>query len=108
REGLPLPRRARRLRRARDRAPLHPPLLALDERQSRGADQDAATRVGVPLRLPLKRPPQPHAPRLPQVVQPQATPRLTRRPPTNQPRLTRLWSLHLARGARSSAHGALS
>ena len=43
--------------------------------------------------------PAPTAPvpfRLAAVVQPKATPRLARWPPTRQPRLTPLWSLHLA------------
>jgi len=35
--------------------------------------------------------------RLPPLVQPQTTTRLARRPPADQPRLTPVWSLHLAR-----------
>ena len=47
--------------------------------------------------LPHKRTPRPRPPQLHQVVQPPQTPRLTRRPPTHQPRLTPLWSVQLAR-----------
>ncbi len=49
----------------------------------------------LPSRLPDQRSPQQSAPRLPPLVQPTTTPRLTGSPPTNQPRLTPLWSVHL-------------
>jgi len=42
-KALPLRPMARHLHRTRDRTPLHAPLLALDERQGRSTDQDAAT-----------------------------------------------------------------
>src|SRR6266540_6457438 len=51
----------------------------------------------LPSRLPDQRSPQQSAPRLPPLVQPTTTPRLTGSPPTNQPRLTPLWSVQLAR-----------
>src|SRR5215217_994424 len=86
----------KQLRATRDRPPLHPPLLALDERQSRGPDQNAAPRMGLRLRLPQQRTPQPRPQRLPPLVQPATTPRLAQRPSTDQPRLTPLWSLQLA------------
>ncbi len=95
RQGLPLAPLARHLRRARDRAPLHAALLALDERQGRGVDQDPPARVGVSLRLPDEHAPRPSSRRLPQVVQPTATARLARSPTPDQPCLTRLWSVHL-------------
>ena len=50
--------------------PLHAPLQTADQRQSRSADQDAAARMGLPLRLPLQQPPSTSAPRLPALVQP--------------------------------------
>ena len=95
REGLPLAPLARYLRPARDRAPLHAALLALDERQGGGPDQDAPARMGLPLRLPDQRPPRSSPPWVPEVVQPTKTPRLARGTTTDQPRLTRLWSVHL-------------
>ena len=95
REGLPLARLARHLRRARDRAPLHPPLLAPDKRKSRSADQDAAQRMGLPLRLPHQQHTAPSPPRLRTLVQPTTTPQLARRQTTDQPRLTPLWSVQL-------------
>src|SRR6266540_4327320 len=52
----------------------------------------------LPSRLPDQRSPQQSAPRLPPLVQPTTTPRLTGSPPTNQPRLTPLWSVQLAHG----------
>src|SRR5207247_3871454 len=91
---------ARHLRRARDRAPLHAALLALDERQGRGVDQDPPARVGVSLRLPDEHAPRPSSRRLPQVVQPTATARLARSPTPDQPCLTRLWSVQLAEAWR--------
>ena len=96
REGLPLAPLARHLHRARGRTTLYPPLLAVDERQGGSADQDAAPRVGLSLRLPDQRPPRSSPPRLPPLVQPTPTTRLTRSPTPDQPRLTRLWSVHLA------------
>ena len=84
-----------RLRRARDRPPLHPPPPTADQRQSRSARQDPAPRMGLPLRLPHKRPPRPSTPRLPPLVQPPPTTQLARRPTTDQPRLTGLWAPHL-------------
>src|SRR5207248_11689232 len=75
-------------------------LLALDERQGRGVDQDPPARVGVSLRLPDEHAPRPSSRRLPQVVQPTATARLARSPTRDQPCLTRLWSVQLA-SARS-------
>src|SRR5213082_2851165 len=53
--------------------------------------------MGLPLRLPLKRPPRTSAPRLPPLVQPAPTTQLDRRPTTDQPRLTGLWVPHLDR-----------
>ena len=90
RQGLPLRPLVRDLRRARNRPPLHAPLLALDERESGSAREDAPQRMGLPLRLPKQRTPKPRPPRLHPLVQPQTTTRLPRRPPTNQPRLTPL------------------
>src|SRR5438105_4585475 len=57
--------------------------------------------MGLPLRLPLKRPPRTSAPRLPPLVQPAPTTQLDRRPTTDQPRLTGLWVLQL--GAEAEA-----
>ena len=88
RQRLPLPRLGGRLRRARHRSPLHPPPAAADQRQGRSARQDAAARMGLPLRLPDQRPPRPSAPRLPALVQPTPTAQLARRPAADQPRLT--------------------
>src|SRR5436305_9962004 len=59
--------------------------------------------MGVPLRLPLKRPPRTSAPRPPPLVQPAPTTQLDRRPTTDQPRLTGLWVPQLARAA--APHG---
>src|SRR6266540_1462970 len=61
----------------------------------------------LPSRLPDQRSPQQSAPRLPPLVQPTTTPRLTGSPPTNQPRLTPLWSVQLARGLSVGAIGPL-
>jgi transposase len=97
REGLPLPPLAEGLRAARDRAPLHPRLLTLDERQGGSAHQDAPTRVGLPLRLSHERPPRTGARRLPPLVQPPPAARLARSPTTDQPRLTPVWSVQLDR-----------
>ncbi len=47
RQGQPLPPLARPLRRARDRPPLHAPLLTLDKRKSRSAHQNAPTGIGL-------------------------------------------------------------
>jgi transposase len=66
-----------------------------DQRQSRGARQDAATRVGLPLRLSHQHAPRPRTPRLHALVQPPPSAQLARRPPTNQPRLTSLWDPQL-------------
>ncbi len=71
------------------------PHFALDKRESRSPDQDAPPRMGLPLRLPDQQPPRQSAPRLPPVVQPTKTTRLTRSPTPDQPRLTRVWLLHL-------------
>ena len=85
REGLPLSPLGQHLYGARDRTPLHPPLLALDERQSRSADQDPAPRVGIPLQLPHERPPRPRPAWLHQVVQPPQTHgSLAGHPPTSR------------------------
>ena len=62
----------------------------------RGADQDDAARVGVPLHLSHQRTPQPRPPRLRPLVQPTQTTRLPRRPASDQPCLTPLWSVQLA------------
>src|SRR5712691_1951057 len=105
RAGLPLRPVARHLRRARHRTPLHAPLLALDKREGRSADQDAATRMGLPLRLPHQHTPQPRPRRLHQVVQPTSTARLARRPTANQPRLTPLWSVHLGGASGDNSCG---
>ena len=96
RQALPLLRLVRRLRRTRDRTPVHTTVFALDERQGQGGDQDAPARVDVPLRLSDERAPRPRPPRLRQVVQPPTTARLTRRPAAHQSRLKRLWSVQLA------------
>ena len=103
RQRLPLPRLARRLRRARDRPPLHPSPPPADQRQGRSARQDAAARVGLPLRLPDQRPPRPSAPRLPALVQPTPTTQLARRPAADQPRLTGLWVPQLDEAVAHSA-----
>ena len=82
------------------------PYSPVDQRQGRSADQDAAARMGLPLRLPHQRTPRPRTPRLPPLVQPTTTARLARRPTADQPRLTRLWSVHLAAdGSRPTAAG---
>ncbi len=52
-------------------------------------------RMGLPLPLSHKPAPQPSPARLPQVVQPPSTTRLTRLPTADQSRLKCLWSLHL-------------
>src|SRR5206468_1528365 len=91
RQRVPLLRLARRLRRARHPPPLHPATTAADQRQSRSPRQNAAARVGLPLRLPQQRPPRPSTRRLPALVQPTPTTRLARRPAPDQPRLTGLW-----------------
>jgi transposase InsO family protein len=57
-----------------------------------------SARVGVSLRLPDKRSSRTSALRLPQVVQPTTTARFARGPTPGQPRLTGLWSVHLASG----------
>ena len=90
------PALATSVRRARHPAPLHPALPPLDERQSRSADQNDAARMGLPPHLPDQQPPSPRPRRLPPLVQPTTTPRLARSPATDQPRLTRVWSLQLA------------
>jgi transposase InsO family protein len=77
------------------------PYRPADERQGRGADQNTPARVGLPLRLSHKPAPQPSPARLPQVVQPPSTTRLTRRPAADQSRLQCLWSLHLGRSSAS-------
>ena len=59
-------------------------------------------RVGVPVRVLDEHSPQQGAARLPQVVQPTKTPRLARSPTSDQPRLTRLWSVHLGVPRRST------
>jgi hypothetical protein len=64
--------------------------------------QDAAARVGLPVRLPLKRAPRASAPGLPPLVQPPPTTQLTRRPTADQPRLTALWG---SAGARHAPPG---
>ncbi len=64
------------------------PTPPADQRQGRSARQDAAARVGLPLRLPDQQPPRPSTPRLPPLVQPTPTAQLTRRPAADQPRLT--------------------
>src|SRR5262249_9636622 len=91
RQRLPLLRLARHVRRARHRAPLHPATAATDQRQSRSTRQNPAARVGLPLRLPLERPPRPSTRRLHTLVQPTPTTRLTRRTTADQPRLTGPW-----------------
>jgi transposase len=88
-------RLGRRLRRARDRPTLHPPAPPADQREGRGAREDAAARVGLSLRLPLERPPRPRSPWLPALVQQAPTPQLARRPTADQPCLTGLWVPHL-------------
>src|SRR5262249_2150592 len=61
--------------------------------------------MGLPLRLPLQRTPRPRPRRLLPLIQPTPTTYLTRRPPTDQPRLTGLWVPHLAEGVGfSGAH----
>src|SRR4249920_1712176 len=96
REGLPLASLARHLHRASDRPALYAPLLAVDEREGGSADQDAPARVGLSLRLPHQRSPRSSPAWLPAVVQPTTTARLARSPTAGQPRLTRVWSVHLA------------
>src|SRR5256885_677147 len=61
-EGLPLAARAADMRAPPDRPPLHAPLLALDERESGSAREDAPQRMGLPLRLPKQRTPKPRPP----------------------------------------------
>src|SRR3954447_12179505 len=55
--------------------------------------------MGVPLRLPLKRPPSPRPSRLPPLVQPTPTAQLAPPTATDQPRLTGPWVLQLAADA---------
>jgi hypothetical protein len=61
---------------------------------------------GPTLRLPHEQPSEPRPPPLPQVVQPSSTARLARRPSADQPRLKRLWSVHLELGRRRAPLGA--
>jgi transposase InsO family protein len=78
---------------------------ATHQRQGRSTRQDAAARMGIPLRLPKQRSPSQSTPRLPPLVQPPPTPRLARPTATNQPRLTGLWDPHLA-GCTTNPTGA--
>ena len=82
-------RLARHLHRAGHPAPLHAATQATDERQGRSPRQDPAAGMGLSLRLPNQQPQSQSAQRLPTLVQHPQTPRLTRRPTTNQPHLTR-------------------
>src|SRR5205823_10441825 len=98
RQRLPLLRLARRVRRAQRPATLHALATTANKREGRGARQDAAARVGLPLRLSLKRTPRTSAARLPALVQPTPATQLARRPTADQSRLTGLWVPQLAAG----------
>ena len=74
------------------------PLLALDERKGGSAGQDAPAGMGLPLRLPHQCSPRQSAPRLPQGGTTDDDARVAWCPTTDQPRLTCVWSVHLADG----------
>jgi Winged helix-turn helix len=73
------------------------PRRSPDQREGGGAREDAATRVGLPLRLPDERAPRASTLPLPALVQPTPTAELARRQTADQPRRTGLWVPHLAR-----------
>src|SRR5690606_6829819 len=85
----------------------HPALHASYEREGRALHPDHAAPVGLPLRLPVQRPPCARPLGLAAVVQQASTPRLARRPPTRQPCLTPLWSVQLAAVGGPSCFGLL-